>query len=122
MTIFLSAVCFKRNWLFADIWNEQFVNYKNSNNNNNNNRFTAAAPSALVLAPTRELAIQIDIECEKLCNGKSNVSSCVVYGGANARGQLVNLAKGKDIFSYKYEYFKIDGYEAHPHIRAEVVV
>ena len=75
-------------------WNDQFVNYKN---NNKNNRFTAAAPSALVLAPTRELAIQIEIECEKLCNGKSNVSSCVVYGGANAKGQLVNLAKGKDI-------------------------
>jgi len=76
-------------------WNEQFVN---NNNIINNNRSTySAAPAALVLAPTRELAIQIEVECEKLCNGKSNVSSCVVYGGARATNQLTNLAKGKDI-------------------------
>mmetsp|Transcript_20788 Transcript_20788/g.25181 ORF Transcript_20788/g.25181 Transcript_20788/m.25181 type:complete len:699 (+) Transcript_20788:114-2210(+) len=56
----------------------------------------SSAPSALVLAPTRELAIQIGIEAEKLCNG-SNIHSCVVYGGANAKGQLCELAKGMDL-------------------------
>lgn len=34
----------------------------------------------------------------------------------------LKLAKAKDIFSYKYEYFKIEGYDAHPHIKGEVAV
>ena len=57
----------------------------------------SCAPAALILAPTRELAMQIEVECEKLCNGASGVSSSVVYGGASARTQLVYLAKGMDI-------------------------
>ena len=57
---------------------------------------TAAAPSALVLAPTRELAIQIELEAQKLCNA-SGVVAAVVYGGAKAGGQLAKLAKGVDL-------------------------
>jgi thymidylate synthase len=34
----------------------------------------------------------------------------------------LKLAKAEDIFRYKYEYFKIEGYEAHPHIKGEVAV
>ena len=56
----------------------------------------SCAPKALVLAPTRELAMQIEVEAEKLCNA-SGVFPAVVYGGANAKGQLMNLAKGMDI-------------------------
>ena len=57
---------------------------------------TASAPAALVLAPTRELAIQISLEAEKLCN-RSGLTTVVVYGGANARTQLTQLAHGVDL-------------------------
>ena len=56
----------------------------------------AAAPRCVVLAPTRELAIQIDLEAKKLCN-RSGLSPVVVYGGAKARPQLLELARGVDI-------------------------
>ena len=68
----------------ASKWADHFVNG------------ASAAPSALVLAPTRELAIQIELEAQKLCNG-SGILAAVVYGGANARGQLTRLADGVDI-------------------------
>ena len=53
-------------------------------------------PRALVLAPTRELAQQIDLEAAKLLN-RSGMKRLVVYGGANARAQLRSLAHGVDI-------------------------
>lgn len=57
---------------------------------------TPAVPSALVVAPTRELAIQIELEAHKLTF--SSPLHCVcVYGGAPTRGQLALLAKGVDI-------------------------
>jgi superfamily II DNA/RNA helicase len=43
----------------------------------------ASAPIAIVLAPTRELAIQIELEAEKLCNA-SGLTACTVYGGSPA--------------------------------------
>jgi ATP-dependent RNA helicase DDX3X len=51
---------------------------------------------ALVLAPTRELASQINQESRKLCNN-STLRSTVVYGGADIRAQLVQLASGTDV-------------------------
>ena len=66
-------------------------------------RGTPARPTALVLAPTRELAIQIELECAKLCfdappppSGAAHWSSCA-YGGATARPQLESLAAGVEI-------------------------
>ena len=66
-------------------------------------RATPAKPSALVLAPTRELAVQIEIECEKLCfaaplppSGAGLWTVCA-YGGANARPQLESLSCGVEI-------------------------
>lgn len=53
-------------------------------------------PTALILAPTRELALQIDAEAQKLCFG-SGIRSCCIYGGAKARPQLEYLAFGTDI-------------------------
>jgi superfamily II DNA/RNA helicase len=50
------------------------------------------APLCLVLAPTRELAIQIHSECVKF--GPDIVSACV-YGGTNVKEQIDNLKKNK---------------------------
>eukprot|EP00613_Pedinella_sp_CCMP2098_P075128 CAMPEP_0171923748 /NCGR_PEP_ID=MMETSP0993-20121228/22419_1 /TAXON_ID=483369 /ORGANISM="non described non described, Strain CCMP2098" /LENGTH=565 /DNA_ID=CAMNT_0012561849 /DNA_START=29 /DNA_END=1723 /DNA_ORIENTATION=+ len=59
-------------------------------------RETPARPRVLVLAPTRELAIQIQVEAMKLTFGSAYFAS-VVYGGASARGQLEELAQGVDV-------------------------
>ena len=49
-----------------------------------------ASPTALVLAPTRELAIQIREEAVKF-GQSSRIGSVVVYGGAPRGGQLAEL-------------------------------
>jgi len=49
-----------------------------------------------VLAPTRELALQIALEAEKLCY-QSPLRSVVVYGGADQKKQVRDLAFGCDI-------------------------
>jgi ATP-dependent RNA helicase DDX3X len=59
-------------------------------------RATPAVPKAVVVAPTRELAIQIELEAHKL-TFDSDLSCVCVYGGAPTRGQLALLAKGVDI-------------------------
>ena len=53
-------------------------------------------PGALVLAPTRELAIQIELEAEKLCH-RSELHGVCVYGGGNSRTQLSKMAHGCQI-------------------------
>ena len=53
-------------------------------------------PSALILAPTRELAVQIHTEARKLCY-LSSIRPIVVYGGSDMRTQLYELAFGCDI-------------------------
>ena len=63
-------------------------NYRNIN--------TPATPSALVVAPTRELASQIELECQKLLYS-STLQTCVCYGGVPQRPQLSALAGGVDI-------------------------
>lgn len=54
------------------------------------------SPQAIVLAPTRELAIQIRDEVMKLSEGMY-VRSTVVYGGSNIRKQREVLEKGPQI-------------------------
>ncbi|KAJ1457009.1 P-loop containing nucleoside triphosphate hydrolase protein [Pelagophyceae sp. CCMP2097] len=64
---------------------------------------TPCKPRALILAPTRELAIQIAAEAAKLTfsaprpsrSAKNWVVCC--YGGAEARGQLAQLAAGVEV-------------------------
>ena len=61
-----------------------------------------ATPAALVLAPTRELAQQIQREVEKLTFGAPAYSgaarwSAAFYGGVKARSQLAALAAGVEI-------------------------
>lgn len=53
-------------------------------------------PSGIILAPTRELVCQINIEAKKLCHN-SNIKSVVIYGGTDVRTQLFELSSGCDI-------------------------
>jgi ATP-dependent RNA helicase DeaD len=53
-------------------------------------------PTVLVLAPTRELAVQVDREFRKLTKYTRHFST-PVYGGASIRDQLYMLEKGTDI-------------------------
>jgi ATP-dependent RNA helicase DDX3X len=61
-----------------------------------NARPRSAYPNCLVLAPTRELAVQIFEEARKFCY-RTGVRAVVVYGGAEARDQLRELDKGVDL-------------------------
>jgi ATP-dependent RNA helicase DDX3X len=55
-----------------------------------------AAPVALVLAPTRELASQIYDEAMKFCYC-TGIKPVVVYGGANIQNQYRELENGADL-------------------------
>ncbi|MGL4988724.1 MAG: DEAD/DEAH box helicase [Cetobacterium sp.] len=52
-------------------------------------------PQGLILVPTRELAIQIAEECEKI--NSDNRKVLLAYGGREIAGQIENLNKGADI-------------------------
>ncbi|EED93143.1 U5 small nuclear ribonucleoprotein, RNA helicase, partial [Thalassiosira pseudonana CCMP1335] len=51
-------------------------------------------PLALVMAPTRELALQIDIEIRKLLSSQQNVVSLAVVGGQSITEQATKLRNG----------------------------
>lgn len=53
-------------------------------------------PIALVLAPTRELAVQIQLECAKF-GASSRVKSCCVYGGVPKQDQQRALRSGIEV-------------------------
>lgn len=53
-------------------------------------------PKAVVLAPTRELASQIQLDARRLTFG-SNIRSVCVYGGNDIRSQLVELCTGCEL-------------------------
>ena len=55
------------------------------------------AVQGLVLAPTRELAIQIRDELRQLCQFIPGVRVCVVYGGQSMKTQVEQLKKGAQI-------------------------
>jgi ATP-dependent RNA helicase DeaD len=55
-----------------------------------------APPQALVLVPTRELAVQVRDEFEKLAHGR-RVACVPIYGGKPIRGQIANLQRGADV-------------------------
>ncbi len=54
------------------------------------------APQALVLVPTRELAVQVREELVKLAHGRK-VHCVAVYGGKPIRGQIDKLKRGVDV-------------------------
>lgn len=53
-------------------------------------------PQALVLVPTRELAVQVREEVVKLAHGRK-VHSVAVYGGKPIRGQIEKLQRGVEV-------------------------
>jgi ATP-dependent RNA helicase DeaD len=53
-------------------------------------------PRALILVPTRELAVQVRDEIERLSHGRK-IRSAAVYGGKPLRSQIDRLQKGCDI-------------------------
>lgn len=53
---------------------------------------------ALILAPTRELAIQIDKNITKYCK-YLDLRHCAIYGGAGTRDQIAQLEQGMDIIT-----------------------
>ena len=53
-------------------------------------------PLAVVLVPTRELAVQVRGEVDKLSHGR-RVSCVPVYGGKPIRGQMEKLNRGVDV-------------------------
>jgi ATP-dependent RNA helicase DDX3X len=57
---------------------------------------STAYASALILAPTRELAVQIHEEAQKFCYC-TGIRPVVVYGGANIQNQQRELDYGADI-------------------------
>jgi len=59
-------------------------------------RYYVAHPTALVMAPTRELAIQIHTEAVKFIK-RSKIRSVVIYGGAPYRQQAEQIERGVDL-------------------------
>ncbi|KAJ1975764.1 ATP-dependent RNA helicase ded1 [Dimargaris verticillata] len=59
-------------------------------------RSPKAFPIALILAPTRELASQINDECRKF-SYRAWTRPCVVYGGADIGQQIRQLDRGCDV-------------------------
>ncbi|HZZ72613.1 MAG TPA: DEAD/DEAH box helicase [Pirellulales bacterium] len=56
----------------------------------------SGAPQALILVPTRELAVQVKGEVEKLSHGR-RIHSVPLYGGKPIKGQIDKLKKGAEI-------------------------
>ncbi|XP_064020280.1 probable ATP-dependent RNA helicase DDX43 isoform X2 [Pogoniulus pusillus] len=52
-------------------------------------------PGMLVLAPTRELALQVEKECSKYAY--KGIKSICIYGGGDRKGQINVVTKGVDI-------------------------
>ena len=57
---------------------------------------SVAGPQALILTPTRELAVQVRDEVVKLCYGRK-VNCVAIYGGKPIRGQIDKLRQGARI-------------------------
>ena len=56
-----------------------------------------SGPSVLILAPTRELAIQVSDAITKYARMLRGIKVLAVYGGADFRGQAVPLSRGVDV-------------------------
>jgi ATP-dependent RNA helicase DeaD len=52
---------------------------------------------ALILAPTRELSVQITNDLERFAQGVKNLNIVTVYGGASIRDQIMKVKRGAQI-------------------------
>jgi ATP-dependent RNA helicase DeaD len=52
---------------------------------------------ALVVAPTRELSVQITSDLERFCKGVKNINIVTIYGGASISEQIRKVRKGAQI-------------------------
>lgn len=59
-------------------------------------------PIVLVLAPTRELAVQIQAEAVKF-GSRANIRSTCIYGGAPKGPQIRDLSRGNWLYFMKLE-------------------
>ena len=78
------------------VLSESFKNGPNEVHHNENYYQKKAYPTAVILAPTRELATQIFDEAKKFCY-RSWVKPCVVYGGAPIGNQMREMDRGCDL-------------------------
>ena len=53
-----------------------------------------SGPLALVMAPTRELAIQIDVEFKRLLSKQTNIKTACIVGGQSIQVQAMELRNG----------------------------
>ena len=60
--------------------------------------FGQGKPMAMILAPTRELALQISKELHALKQNDREYNVLTVYGGTNIEDQTYQLRRGVDIF------------------------
>lgn len=60
-------------------------------------------PIVLILAPTRELALQIQQECNKF-GFTSRIKNCCVYGGTPRGPQMRELGKGMFLIHHPFPY------------------
>ena len=58
---------------------------------------TINKPQALILCPTRELAVQVEGEIVKLSKYKRGISSTCIYGGESIDRQIKSLKRGVQI-------------------------
>ncbi|NXA50577.1 DDX43 helicase, partial [Nothocercus julius] len=58
-------------------------------------RVQRGGPGMLVLAPTRELALQVEAECSKYTY--KGIKSICIYGGGDRKGQINVVTKGVDV-------------------------
>ena len=63
----------------------------------NNIDVTKKLTQALVITPTRELAIQIVQETRKFCKYMQGINSVAIYGGQDLKSQAINLRRGVKI-------------------------
>src|SRR6056297_2103508 len=54
-------------------------------------------PQAIILCPTRELAIQVAEELKRLAKYKNNIYTLPVYGGQSIKRQIKALKKGVQV-------------------------
>lgn len=62
------------------------------------NLFRSGKLQGIMLAPTRELALQITTELNKLKHQADEFRVCTVYGGVPIEEQTFQLRKGVDLF------------------------